>query len=140
MNSTKDSRQLLPDYMDPNSSVLSPRLRNVCDHVIRLTNDEIKRSAIHVDAIPVPTPTHKGPRAGRGKGRQKEVEKTNVIQVSSSMTQNSQGESSGGVGPQETVSQEDHLILLPKPRKRVRGREDVYDVDSDLVGFNLSYV
>ena len=110
MNVANESRDLLPDYMSPNSSVLSHRLMNVCDHVIRLTNDEIKRSAVHVDAMPAPTPNHEGPRAGTGKGRKKETQRTDVIQVSSSVTQNSQGESSGGVGPQERLSQVDRYF------------------------------
>ena len=128
MNSANDSQHLLPDYMGPNSSVLSHRLMSVCDHVIHLTNEEIKRSVVHVDVVPVPTPNDKGPRARTGKACRKETQKGNIVQVSSPMAQ-----SSGESRRMDRVSEE-RPIVLPKPRKRARGQGQVYDVDNDLVG------
>ena len=138
MNATNDLRDLLPDYMGPNSSVLSHRLMSVCDHVMQLTHEEIKRSVVHVDTVTVPSPNPDGVPGRKGKGRRKDTQKVDVIPVASFTTQNSQGESSGGLAPRAVISQESPIVL-PKPRKRARGGGEVYDVDNDLVGYDLFF-
>ena len=127
-------RQTLPDFMNA-ASLLTPRVKDACDSVLRLVSEEIKLHPLNpplernapASTSGVESAGHGPKKRPRKNSRSKDIaRRAEMIQSQSSVQQTPETFGS--------ARSEERPIILPrvKPRKRKRNQFEV-DVDEDTV-------
>ena len=133
--SSVGSPQTLPDYMNVTRSLLTQRIMDVCDSILQLTNEELKRSPLQTSISPAScsaTPltsvrseircvgTTPGSHEAGMECSQPTVSLTSAIVASSVPSARSEN---------STI-----ILPRPRPRKRTRNVNEATSIDDDLVG------
>ena len=124
-----DPQSPLPDYLDARRSLLTQRIKDVCDSILDLTHEDIKRCTPQTDAL---IPKMKHPPAPSHPTK-------NVTSIETSCQRGaSQLQPSTvlatNVPRSSTRSEESPIVLpLPRPRKRARVQASANSGDDDLV-------
>ena len=125
--------QTLPDYMSVTRSLLTRRIMDVCDSILQLTNEELKRSPLRTNSSPAPSataPRFVSPETGTTPSPHEGG--TDSAQPSVSLT------SAIVEGSVPRIRSENSPIILPRPRPRKRKNDaEVGSIDDDLVGSHL---
>ena len=116
----------LPDYLDARRSLLTQRIKDVCDSILDLTHEDIKHCTPQTDALvpKQPGPSHPaknvtGIETSRERGASR-------LQPFTALATNAPRSS--------TRSEESPIVLpLPRPRKRARVQASANSGDDDLV-------
>ena len=126
--------QTLPDYMDVTRSLLTRRIMDVCDSVLQLTNEELKRSPLRTEISPASYPATP-PRTVRsetscgGTAPGPDEGGTDCAQPTVSLASTIVEES------RPSTSSDNSPIILPRPRPRKRKNKiEAGSIDDDLVG------
>ena len=122
-------RQTLPDYMNASCSLLTRRMKDVCDTILRHTREVIEHHTLNASLVAQTQPVARDPHKPSRRRQNGARAAGTTVPI---------GQSSRSTIP-PTARREDIPIILPpvKPRKRNRNELEPAGLDEDTVSFAL---